>query len=174
VFSRTGIYGLSVVWRSADGRERLHVAHLDRIDRTGPVEAGELIGTAGSSGHAFGEGHLHLARQVAGRRARLILSGRVVEAGRCYRSEGPIRERCLDVAATIVGTPRPDRLRGTPGDDVIAALEGDDTVAGRGGNDVLCGGGGDDSVDGSAGTDRLDGGLGTDGCLGEEAVACEP
>lgn len=174
VFSRTGIYGRSVVWRSADGWERLHVAHLDEILRTGPVEAGVLVGRAGSSGHALGEGHLHLARQVNGRPASLILSGRRVDAGRCYVSAGAIRARCMGAAATIAGTHRADRIRGTPGDDVIFAGRGGDRVDGDGGDDLLCGGGGDDTLDGQVGVDRLHGGPGTDACRpGDDAVACE-
>lgn len=175
VFTRDGIYGRSVVWRSADGWERIHVAHLDRFVRTGSVEAGEVIGRAGNSGNAFGEGHLHIARQLGGRPARLLLSARSVDAGRCYVSAGPIRARCLGATATIVGSPRADRLLGTPGDDVIAAGGGADRVHGRGGDDLICGKGGHDRMAGEAGVDQLDGGAGTDRCaIGDEVTACEP
>jgi peptidase M23-like protein/hemolysin type calcium-binding protein len=174
VFSSAGIYGRSVVWRSADGWERLHVAHLDRIVRTGSVEGGELIGRAGSSGHAFGEGHLHVARQMGGRPAPLVLSGRSVDAGRCFRSSGSIRARCLGAAATILGSGRSEPIHGTPGEDVIVSGSGGDRVGGRGGDDLLCGGTGDDLLNGQVGTDRVDGGPGTDTCaLGDEASACE-
>lgn len=90
VFSRTGIYGRSLVWRAADRDERIHVAHLSRFVRRGEVRAGQLIGRAGSTGHSFGEGHLHVARQVRGRPAGLELSGRHVAPFRCYASRGPL------------------------------------------------------------------------------------
>lgn len=166
VKTRGGIYGRSVVWRSADGVERIHVAHLSRFVRLGPVDAGRIIARAGSSGHSFGEGHLHVARQMSGRPAPLVLSGRPVLPGRCYPSSGPIYERCGGFAATMVGSRRRDVLRGTPGDDVIAGLGGDDVILGLGGDDVLCGG---------RGRDRISGGAGTDLCRdGEQLARCEP
>jgi Ca2+-binding RTX toxin-like protein len=202
VFSRQGIYGLSVVWRSADGIEELHVAHLSRIVARGAVRAGQLIGRAGNSGHSFGEGHLHMARRVGRRPAPMVLSGDDVRAGTCYTSAGPIRQRCLDVAATVVGTAGADHLVGTAGADVFAAGAGPDVVRGGGGDDVVCGEGGADVLRGGAGTDRifggeaddqlegndgddaldgddgaadrLDGGPGTDTCVeGEAPLACE-
>ena len=69
------------------------------------------------------------------------------------------RVRCDGRVATIVGTPRAERIMGTSGDDVIAALGGRDTVEGRGGDDVLCGGDGSDTLEGGRGADRLLGGL---------------
>jgi murein DD-endopeptidase MepM/ murein hydrolase activator NlpD len=183
VFSRGGIYGRSVVWRSVDGSERIHVAHLQRIIRTGPIRAGETIGLAGNSGNSFGEGHLHVARRLDGRPAPLELSGRAVAAGRCVVSSGPITARCGGATATIVGSRGPDRLVGTGGDDVVAARGGADVVMGRGGDDVVCGGGGrdallgrggSDSLDGGPGRDRLDGGADVDECVaGEDLAACE-
>jgi murein DD-endopeptidase MepM/ murein hydrolase activator NlpD len=90
LFSRTGIYGRSLVWRAADREERIHVAHLTRFVRRGEVRAGQLIARAGNTGHSFGEGHLHVARQVRGRPAALELSGRHVAPFRCYMSRGPL------------------------------------------------------------------------------------
>ena len=202
VFSRQGIYGLSIVWRSADGVEALHIAHLSRIVARGEVNAGQLIGRAGSTGHSVGEGHLHIARQLGGRPAPMVLSGSEVRAPSCYTSAGPIRQRCLDAAATVIGTPGSDRLVGTAGADVFATGAGADTVRGGGGDDVVCGEGGadvlrggagadrisggesddvlegndgDDALDGDDGAaDRLNGGLGTDTCVeGEAPLACE-
>ncbi len=200
VFSRRGIYGISLIWRSSDEQEAIHVAHLQRIVRRGEVRAGQMIGRGGSSGHAFGEGHLHVARQVGGRPAAMELSGTRLGSFDCYASRGPIRQECHGVAATVVGTQRADQLSGTVGHDVIVAGRGDDVVEGRGGNDVVCGGNGDDRVNGGAGADRLsggsgedrlsgadgddaltgddgddtlDGGPGTDGCDGEQFTACE-
>jgi len=201
VFSRAGIYGLSVVWESSDRMERLHIAHLSRIVARGAVRAGHLIGRGGSTGHSVGEGHLHMARRVGGRPAPMILSGANVRAGQCYTSAGPIRQRCLDVDATVVGTAGADHLVGTAGTDVFAAGAGADTIRGGGGDDVICGGAGpdvlrggggndrisggewddrlegndgDDALDGDGGADRLDGGPGIDSCVeAEELVACE-
>jgi hypothetical protein len=182
IFTLTGIYGLSVVWRSVDGVERIHVAHLQRITATGEVRAGQLIGLAGSSGHAFGEGHLHIARRLAHRPVPMELSGRPVRAGDCYLSRGPIRTSCTGRTATVSGTRRGERLVGTRGNDVIAAAGGADTVSGRGGDDVVCGGGGADRLAGGPGDDRLEGGAGndqargdsgTDTCLADRRVTCE-
>lgn len=165
VKTRAGIYGRSIVWRSADGVERIHVAHLSRFVRLGPVDAGRIIARAGSSGHSFGEGHLHVARQMKGRPAPLVLSGRPMLPGGCYRSSGPIQARCGGSAATMAGSRRRDLLRGTSGDDVIAALGGDDVIQSRGGDDIVCGG---------RGRDRISGGAGTDVCLeGERFARCE-
>jgi Ca2+-binding RTX toxin-like protein len=69
---------------------------------------------------------------------------------------------CLGLVATIVGTPRADRLTGTSGDDVIVGLAGADSIDGRGGRDTICAGSGNDTVTGGAGDDRLFGGLGRD------------
>jgi hypothetical protein len=201
VFSRAGIYGLSVVWTSADGQEAIHVAHLERIVRRGEVRAGHVIGRAGSSGHSFGEGHLHVARQMGGRPAAMELSGQGLRPFACYASRGPIRQECLGSAATVVGTPGKDHLTGTVGHDVIVARGGDDVVDGRGGDDVVCAGSGTDRANGGSGSDQLsggpgddrlagadgddlligdegnddlDGGPGTDACDGERATGCEP
>jgi Ca2+-binding RTX toxin-like protein len=167
VFSWSGIYGLSVVWRSIDGMERIHVAHLQRITVTGEVRAGEEIGLAGSTGHAFGEGHLHVARRLGDRPVPMELSGRQIRAGACSVSRGPITATCAGRTATVVGSRRADRLHGTRGDDVIAAMGGDDVVTGGGGSDEVCGAGGGDRLLGGPGDDRLDGGLGADLARGD-------
>lgn len=60
--------------------------------------------------------------------------------------------------ATLVGTPRHDRLVGTDGRDVIAGLGGNDVLLGLGGNDLLCAGPGSDRLEGGEGNDRLLGG----------------
>lgn len=70
--------------------------------------------------------------------------------------------RCFGKSATIVGTPRRDRLNGTNGRDVIVGLGRADRINGRGGNDLLCGGNGSDLVIGGDGRDRLDGGRAPD------------
>jgi len=95
------------------------------------------------------------------------------------------------LAATVVGTPRDDRLVGTAaadtmfglrGDDLIRGLEGDDTLYGDGscppgaadpvycstgegpadGDDTLRGGPGDDKLLGQGGRDSIRGGSGND------------
>jgi hypothetical protein len=182
VFSRSGIYGLSVVWRSIDGVERIHVAHLQRITATGRVRSGAELGLAGSSGHAFGEGHLHVARRMAGRPVPMELSGHPIVPDRCSVSRGPITATCSGRTATVVGSRKGDRLPGTRGHDVIAALGGDDVVSGRGGDDLVCGAAGRDRLSGGPGDDRLDGGpgadaargdAGTDACRADRSRSCE-
>lgn len=74
--------------------------------------------------------------------------------------------RCAGRTATIVGTPRADRLRGTAGPDVIAGLGGGDVIRGLGGDDLVCGGPGDDLVMGGPGRDTLRGDAGRDRLIG--------
>ena len=76
------------------------------------------------------------------------------------------RYRCKGMLATIVGTPRRDRLSGGKGRDVIVGLGGDDTIDARDGNDVICGGKGADRISGGPGNDRVYGGPGNDRLLG--------
>jgi uncharacterized delta-60 repeat protein len=78
--------------------------------------------------------------------------------------------RCGGKRATIVGTPRRDRLRGTGRADVIAALGGDDAVSALGGGDIVCGGPGRDLLRGGPGNDRLLGQAGNDRLLGGPGV----
>ena len=77
VHSTSGGWGNSIIWTSAIGGERLHVAHLSEVVKTGPVVSGELIGRVGQTGNVTGP-HLHAARSVAGAPAPLVLSGQVI------------------------------------------------------------------------------------------------
>jgi dipeptidyl aminopeptidase/acylaminoacyl peptidase len=71
----------------------------------------------------------------------------------------PVPVRCGGRRATIVGTPRTDKLVGTGRRDVIAGLAGRDLLLGKGRNDILCGGKGGDRLLGGAGrADRCVGG----------------
>jgi murein DD-endopeptidase MepM/ murein hydrolase activator NlpD len=89
VFSRVGDdgWGNSILWISEDGRERIHMAHLDTIEAKGPVEAGEMLGRVGDTGYSTSP-HLHASRRFAGRPAPLVLGGRVLHAGDCRVSRG--------------------------------------------------------------------------------------
>lgn len=156
-----GGWGNSVIWRSADGREEIQLAHLDSFGRRGRVKAGDLIGRVGNTGSSDGS-HLHTARRVGGKPAPLRLMGRIIRAGRCYTSIGPLPPRCAGRVATIVGTRGADVLRGTKGRDVIAGLAGNDRILGGGGNDLVCGHDGKDDLRGRGGRDRLLGGAGAD------------
>jgi uncharacterized delta-60 repeat protein len=82
--------------------------------------------------------------------------------------------RCAGKRATIVGSPRSDRLKGTRRADVIVALEGNDRIAAGRGNDVICAGNGNDRIDGGLGNDRLYGQNGNDklgGASGRDALS---
>jgi sugar lactone lactonase YvrE len=74
--------------------------------------------------------------------------------------------RCQGRLATIVGTPRGERLRGTSGPDVIAGRAGPDRIVGLAGRDRVCAGGGPDVVRGGLGRDRLRGNAGRDRLFG--------
>jgi murein DD-endopeptidase MepM/ murein hydrolase activator NlpD len=89
VFSRVGDdgWGNSILWISEDGRERIHMAHLDTIEAKGHVEAGEMIGRVGDTGYSTSP-HLHASRRFVGRPAPLVLGGRVLHAGDCRVSRG--------------------------------------------------------------------------------------
>ena len=102
---------------------------------------------------------------------------------------------CHGMPATILGTPRADRIFGTPDADVIVGNGGSDRIIGRKGPDAICGnegadhisgrsgpdkldgGSGDDRLNGGRGDDRIRGGSGKDGCIGgagqNELRACE-
>lgn len=69
---------------------------------------------------------------------------------------------CRGTAATIVGTPGPDRLVGTGGRDVIAGLAGGDAIFGLAGRDLICAGGGGDRVNAGPAADRVFAGAGSD------------
>jgi hypothetical protein len=87
---------------------------------------------------------------------------------------GPAK-KCFGRIATMVGTPRADRIDGSDGPDVIMGLGGADLILGNGGDDVICAGpnqarlvpygphiDGRDHVEGGAGDDLLVGGPGID------------
>lgn len=162
-----GGWGRSIIWISANGRERIHFAHLDSFGATGGVRAGRLIGKVGMTGEATSP-HLHASARRDGKPARLILGGRRLEAGGCYTSRGPIPPKCLGREATLVGTNGNDVLLGTAGDDVIVGRGGADRIEGRGGRDLLCGGRGADRVLGGRGEDGLAGGRADDHLEGGE------
>jgi len=69
---------------------------------------------------------------------------------------------CDGKMATIVGSPRNDRLKGSGEADVIVGLGGDDRLKGGDGKDRICGGAGKDRVNGGAGRDTCSGGRGRD------------
>ncbi len=74
-------WGNSIVWSSANGLEEFHVAHLNQVIKTGPVNGGDLIANAGNTGKInskvspdFGA-HLHISRLLNKQPAPVILSG---------------------------------------------------------------------------------------------------
>jgi uncharacterized delta-60 repeat protein len=82
--------------------------------------------------------------------------------------------RCAGKKATIVGSPRSDRLKGSRKADVIVALGGNDRIAAGRGNDLICAGDGNDRVDGGLGNDRLYGQNGNDklgGASGKDSLS---
>jgi uncharacterized delta-60 repeat protein len=82
--------------------------------------------------------------------------------------------RCAGKRATIVGSPRADRLKGTRRADVIVALGGNDRIAAGSGNDLICAGNGNDRIDGGTGNDRLYGQNGNDklgGASGKDSLS---
>jgi Ca2+-binding RTX toxin-like protein len=154
-------WGNSIIWKSADGTEKLHLAHLQKFEETGKVSAGEMIGRVGHTGDATGP-HLHVSAQRNGDPAQVELMGKIIKAGQCYVSSGPIPPLCLGETATILGDGGDDDLVGTAEGDVIVAMGGSDVIRARGGADVICGGGGKDEIYGKAGEDRIRGDDGAD------------
>ena len=154
-------WGNSIIWTSAGGSERIHMAHLDSFGATGLVEAGTVIGRVGETGSATGP-HLHLSARRDGDPARLELMGHRIRAGHCYTSTGPIPRYCFGRLVTELGTREDDEITGTAARDVVLGRGGNNTVSGRGGVDRLCGGGGQDDLRGRVGIDRIDGGWGGD------------
>ncbi len=63
--------------------------------------------------------------------------------------------RCFGRFATIVGSPKKDKLKGTRFADVIAGAGGNDKIKGLGGRDRICGGKGRDSLLGGPGKDKI-------------------
>ena len=154
-------WGNSIIWKSADGSERMHMAHLDSFGHRGDVAAGELIGRVGKTGEATGP-HLHVSARRNGEPAEVELMGKIIKAGHCYVSIGPIAPMCLGQPATILGGGGDNVLVGTAGTDVIVALGGADEIRGLVGPDLICGGGGKDVIYGNAGEDRARGDDGAD------------
>lgn len=117
VFSRVGQdgWGNSVLWISADGRERIHLAHLDSIEATGPVRSGDMIGRVGDTGYSTSP-HLHASRRFGNGPAPMVLDGRVLHAGDCRVSRGPAPS----------SSPPPEEVRGWLRRDVRAGEEGGD------------------------------------------------
>lgn len=72
-----GGWGNSLLWTSADGREQIHVAHLDSVVKTGAVNAGDVIGREGNTGFSTPSNfnHLHVSRRVDSEMAPVVLSG---------------------------------------------------------------------------------------------------
>lgn len=102
-------YGNAVVWASSDGRERLHIAHLHSVTRTGAVHGGERIGTIGGTGWSHDEygAHIHISRELDGAPAPVVLSGKRVTPyvdpeldGKPY---GPLPPHCNSAVYTSVG-----------------------------------------------------------------------
>jgi murein DD-endopeptidase MepM/ murein hydrolase activator NlpD len=124
VFSRVGQdgWGNSILWISEDGRERIHMAHLDTIEAIGLVDAGEMIGRVGDTGQST-TSHLHSSRRFAGRPAQLVLGGRPLRAGDCRVSRGPAESTRSD----------PDDRPGWLRRDATARQEDEDLRPGSGG-----------------------------------------
>ncbi len=71
------------------------------------------------------------------------------------------------LACTISGSAKADRINGTAGSDVICGLGGNDLINGLGGNDVIYGGSGNDTLYGQTGNDEIFGEVGNDRIYGE-------
>jgi hypothetical protein len=101
-------WGNSLIWTSADGRESIHVAHLDSFVKSGVVESGDLIAIAGTTGNSSSS-HMHVSRSVDGAAAPLVLSGHLIVPsyvynGTQYRSAGPLKRQTsiAEAETTIV------------------------------------------------------------------------
>jgi Ca2+-binding RTX toxin-like protein len=158
-------WGNSIIWKSADGAEKIHMAHLDEFGKKGEVSAGDVIGGVGETGQATGP-HLHVSARRDGEPAQVELMGKIIHAGQCYVSSGPIPPLCLGQQATIMGGGEGEVLVGTADADVILGRGGGDQIRARAGNDVVCGGEGKDLIEGRAGQDRLRGDEGADAIEG--------
>lgn len=87
----TTAWGNYIYWTSDSG-EKLFLAHLKQIDRTGRVYGGEKIGELGRTGGPWGEwgwnAHLHIERCGG----KLALSGEKLTASKIYTSKGQIKK----------------------------------------------------------------------------------
>lgn len=87
-FSEPEGWGHNIYWTSDNG-EKLFLAHLQSITRTGYVSAGDEIGKLGKSGGPWGASHcahLHIERCDE----ELELSGQPIVAADVYTSLGPV------------------------------------------------------------------------------------
>jgi len=105
-------WGNYIIWTSADGSERIHVSHLqDILVGTGPVAGGTLIGHAGNTGKVEekngydGGAHLHVAREVNGQLAPLVLSGHEITPG--FEYDGPQYVSAGPVVGQVAPPPSP-------------------------------------------------------------------
>jgi murein DD-endopeptidase MepM/ murein hydrolase activator NlpD len=124
VYSRVGEsngWGNSIMWISRDGRERIHMAHLDTIDARGRVNAGDMIGRVGDTGQSTTP-HLHASRRLSGRPAPLVLGGRPLQAGDCRVSKG-----------AAPSAPKPEPRPGWLRRDARSSLSGEQLGTGSGG-----------------------------------------
>lgn len=95
-----GGWGNSIIWTSANGREKIHVAHLNQVLKQGQVNGGDLIALAGNTGNTSKNGsdvgaHLHVSRTYDGIISPLYLSGQLISPaywynGNQYVSSGPL------------------------------------------------------------------------------------
>jgi Glycosyl hydrolase catalytic core/RTX calcium-binding nonapeptide repeat (4 copies)/Bacterial Ig-like domain len=127
---------------------RYRTPKLRRGTHTLEVKATDRAGNVGTKRKRF-------------RIARQLLMGVPLPA-----ASAPLHPRCHRVAATLIGSPRGDRLLGTNGPDVIVGFGGDDRIIGRGGRDRICARRGDDQVAAGRGDDRILGGGGSDSVWG--------
>lgn len=189
-----GGYGNSIVWASADGRERIHIAHLRDVEqrfapvpgskrsRAVAVRAGDLIGHVGHTGDCDPPdfSHMHMSRSWDGSVAPLVLSGRVVDPwrGTLVVAVGPDRPFSRPESALVALEDPIDAASSGPGAPLLASassLLGTPVVAAAG--PTSTGGGG--SLAGgywlplapvapaAAGLSRL-------GVHGEACTACAP
>ncbi len=76
--------------------------------------------------------------------------------------------RDTDLAFTLLGSNRGEKLKGGFGRDVIGGEGGNDVLKGKAGDDILFGGDGNDKVDGEEGNDMLFGEAGNDRVRGDD------
>jgi hypothetical protein len=79
-----------------------------------------------------------------------------------FGTDRPPRLRCRGRVATLVGTPKADRIRGSVGPDVIATRGGRDRIVSVAGDDVICSGRGPDRIRSGRGKDKVLGQKGRD------------